>query len=174
MASRMRVQVSPKLNELFRDKFVNRISNNSDFDIFDIIEIQNRIWIDVSTCKLHLYEEIYRTSWQFPFFGWCWSECVMTYVTLAMAAIVCWQSEADCTELKLDQMYETRLTKLSYAAQQVGIAHFYAVTEIKGFSCCLWWMHEWRNLLTSTRVGCQVCHVGSPKWRVTKIWGPRC
>ena len=46
-----------------------------------------------------------------------------------------------------------RLTKLSCAAQQVGIVHFYAVTEIKGLSCRLWWMREWRNLLTSTHVG---------------------
>ena len=36
-----------------------------------------------------------------------------------------------------------------------------AVTEIKELSCCLWWMHEWRNLLTSTNVGYRVCHVGS-------------
>ena len=49
-------------------------------------------------------------------------------------------------------MCEIRLTKLSCAAQQVGIAHFYAVTEIKGLSCRLWWMREWRNLLTSTHV----------------------
>ena len=50
-------------------------------------------------------------------------------------------------------MCEIRLTKLSCAAQQVGIVHFYAVTEIKGLSCRLWWMREWRNLLTSTHVG---------------------
>ena len=62
--------------------------------------------------------------------------------------------------------------KLSCVAQQVGIVHFYAVTEIKGLSCRLWWMHERRNLLTSTHVGHQLCHVGSRKWRITKIWGP--
>ena len=50
-------------------------------------------------------------------------------------------------------MCEIRLTKLSCTAQQVGIVHFYAVTEIKGLSCRLWWMREWRNLLTSTHVG---------------------
>ena len=50
-------------------------------------------------------------------------------------------------------MCEIRLTKLSRAAQQVGIVHFYAVTEIKGLSCRLRWMREWRNLLTSTHVG---------------------
>ena len=46
----------------------------------------------------------------------CWSECDMTSGTLAMAAIVCWQSEADCAESKSDQMCEMRLTnlKLSY------------------------------------------------------------
>ena len=51
------------------------------------------------------------------------------------------------------RMCEIRLTKLSCAAQQVGIVHFYAVTDIKGLSCPLWWMREWRNLLTSTHVG---------------------
>ena len=64
--------------------------------------------------------------------------------------------------------------KLSCAAQQVGIVHFYAVTEIKGLSCHLWWMREWRNLVTSTHVGYRVCHVGSCEWHVTKIWGPMC
>ena len=44
------------------------------------------------------------------------------------------------------RMCEIRLTK-------VGIVHFYAVTEIKGLSCRLWWMREWRNLLTSRHVG---------------------
>ena len=131
MALRMHGQVSPKLNELFGDKFTNRISNNSDFDIFNIIEIQNRIRID-GRIDLYLYQEIYRALWQFLFFGWCWSECDVTYGTLAMAAIVCWQSEADCAELELDQMCKIRLTKLSCAAQQVGIVHFYAVTEIIG------------------------------------------
>ena len=52
-----------------------------------------------------------------------------------------------------NRMCEIRLTKLSCAAQQVGIVHFYAVTEIKGLSCRLWWIREWRNLLTSTHVG---------------------
>ena len=33
-------------NVLVSDKFANRISNNSDFDIFDIIGILNRILID--------------------------------------------------------------------------------------------------------------------------------
>ena len=32
----------------------------------------------VSTCQLHLYQEIYRSSRQLPFFGWCWSECDVT------------------------------------------------------------------------------------------------
>ena len=51
------------------------------------------------------------------------------------------------------RMCEIHLTKLSCAAQQVGIVHFYAVTEINWLSCRLWWMREWRNLLTSTPVG---------------------
>ena len=54
----------------------------------------------VSTCQLHLYQEIYRSSRQLPFFVGCWSECDVTYGILAMAAIVCWQSEADCAESK--------------------------------------------------------------------------
>ena len=52
-------------------------------------------------------------------------------------------------------MCEIRLTKLSCAAQWVGTVHFYAVTEIKGLSCRLWWMREWRKLLTSTHLGCR-------------------
>ena len=107
----------------------------------------------VSTCQLHLYQEIYRSSRQLPFFGWCWSECDVTYGILTMAAIVCWQSEADCADQNWRRMCEIRLIKLSRAAQQVGIVHFYAVTDIKGLSCPLWWMREWRNLLTSTHVG---------------------
>ena len=51
------------------------------------------------------------------------------------------------------RMCEIRMDKLSCAAQQVGIVHLYAVTEIKGLSFRLWWMREWRNLLTSTHVG---------------------
>ena len=51
------------------------------------------------------------------------------------------------------RMCEILLTKLSCVAQQVGIVHFYALTEIKGLSCPLWWMREWRNLLRSTHVG---------------------
>ena len=110
----------------------------------------------VSTCQLHLYQEIYRLSWQLPFFGWCWSECDVTYGILAMAAIV-WLFVDSRRQIARSQnrsrMCEIRLTKLSCAAQQVGIVHFYAVTEIKGLSCRLWWMREWRNLLTSTHVG---------------------
>ena len=56
--------------------------------------------IVVSTCKMYLYQEIYRALRHFLFFGWWWSECDVTYGILAMAAIVCWQSEANCTESK--------------------------------------------------------------------------
>ena len=38
--------VSPKSHELLGDKFANSFSNNSDFDIFDTIEIQNRIRVN--------------------------------------------------------------------------------------------------------------------------------
>ena len=37
---------SPKSHEPLGDKFANCISNNSDFDIFATIEIQNRIWVN--------------------------------------------------------------------------------------------------------------------------------
>ena len=42
----LRGRISPKLDELLGDKFANRISNNEDFDIFDTIQIQNRIRTD--------------------------------------------------------------------------------------------------------------------------------
>ena len=119
-------------------------------------------------------ENICRVSRHFQLFRLCWSECDVASGTLAMAAIVCWQSVAGCAESKSDQICEIRPTNLPYVAQQVGIVHFYAVTEIKGLSCRLRWMDEWRNLLTSPHVGHWLCHVGSREWRVTKIWGPRC
>ena len=151
---------------------MNRISNNSDFAIFENTKSDSYRWsYRPVNCICTKKYNAHRGSFVFC----CrWSECDVTYGTLAMAAIVCWQSEADCAELKLDQMCETRLTKMSCVAQQVGIVHFYAVTEIKGLSCRLWWMREWRNSLSSTHVGCRVCHVGSSEWRVTKIWGLRC
>ena len=71
------------------------------------------------------------------------------------------------------RMCEMHLTKLSCVAQRVGIVHFYAVTEIKGLSCRMWWMRKWRNLLTSTHVGYPVCHTGSRGWRITKIFGSK-
>ena len=91
---------------------------------------------------------------------------------LAMVAIVRLfvDSQRLIAQSKSDQMCEIRLTKLPYVAQQVGIVYFYAVTEIKGLSCRLRWMDEWRNLLTSTHVGHQLCHVGSRERWVTKIW----
>ena len=51
--------------------------------------------------------------------------------------------------------------KLPYVAQQMGIVHFYTVTEIKELSCHLRWMDEWWNFFTSTHVGDRLCHVGS-------------
>ena len=107
----------------------------------------------VSICQLHLYQEIYRSPRQLPFFGRCWSECDVTYGILAMAAIVVESRRQIARSQNRSRMCEIRLTKLSCAAQQVSIVHFYAVTEIKGLSCRLWWMREWRNLLTSTHVG---------------------
>ena len=55
-------------------------------------------------------------------------------------------------------------------AQQVGIVPFYAMTDMKGLPCHLWWMCEWGNLLPSTCGGHRVCHVGNREWWVTKIW----
>ena len=101
----------------------------------------------VSTCQLHLYQEIYRLSRQLPFFGWCWSECAQWRPLFVDSRRQIARSQ------NRSRMCEIRLTKLSCAAQQVGIVHFYAVTEIKGLSCRLWWMREWRNLLTLTHVG---------------------
>ena len=46
MALHMHGLVSPKLHELLGDKFVSFISNNSDFDISDIIEKQKSDWFD--------------------------------------------------------------------------------------------------------------------------------
>ena len=106
----------------------------------------------VSICQPHLYQEIYRLSRQLPFFGWCWSECDVTYRILAMADIVDSRRQIARSQNR-SRMCEIRLTKLSCAAQQVGIVHFYAVTEIKGLSCRLWWKRDWRNLFTSTHVG---------------------
>ena len=95
-------RVSPKLDEHLSDKFANRISNLTKISIFST-QLKYKIGFGpmvVSTCQLQLYQEIYRLSLQLPFFGWCWSEFDVTYGILAMAAIVCWQSEADCAESK--------------------------------------------------------------------------
>ena len=112
----------------------------------------------VSTCQLRLYQEIYHLSQQLPFFGWCWSECDVTY-GIPGTGFSQWRPLFVDSRRQIarsqnrSRMCEIRLTKLSCAAQQVGIVHFYAVTEIKGLSCRLWWMREWRNLLPSTHVG---------------------
>ena len=37
--------------------------------------------------------------------------------------------------------------KLPYVAQQVGIAYFFRLTEIKELSGSLWWIHKGRNEL---------------------------
>ena len=125
---------SPKLHELLGDKFANCISNNSNFNIFYTIEIQNQIWI-VSTSKLYLYQEIYHALRQFPFFG------------VAEASVTSHTGHSQWQPLSVESrrliarnqnqswMCKIRLIKLSCAAQQVGIVHFYGVTEIKGLSC---------------------------------------
>ena len=85
----------------------------------------------ISTCKLHLHWISTMHSDTFEFFGRCWSKCNVTSGTLAVLAIVCWQSEADCTESKSDQICEMHLIKLSFAVKQVVIVSFYTV-RIKG------------------------------------------
>ena len=93
--------VSPKSHKVLGDKFANCFSNNSDFDIFDTIEIQNRIRvngrIDLWTVFVPINIPCIAAV---SVFRLGWSECDVTYGTLAMAAIVCWQSEADCAEPK--------------------------------------------------------------------------
>ena len=148
--------VSPKSHELLGDKFANCISNNSDYDIFDTIEIQNRIQdnsrIDLWTVFVPRNIPCIAAV---SVFGWV--EASVTWHT----GLSQWRPLfVDSRRLiarsqNRSRMCEIRLTKLPCAAQQVGIVHFYAVTEIKGLSCCLRWIREWRNLLTSTHVGYQ-------------------
>ena len=93
--------VSPKSHELLGDKFANCISNNSDFDTFDTIEIQNRIRVNgrIDLWSVFAARNIPCVA-AVSVFRLGWRECDVTYGTLAMAAIVCWQSEADCAEPK--------------------------------------------------------------------------
>ena len=104
----------------------------------------------VSTCELYLYQEIYRASRQFPFFGWV-EASVMWHMGLSQWRPLFVDSRRLIVRSQnRSRMCEIRLTNLSCAAQWVGIVHFYAMTEIKGLSCHLRWIREWRNLLTST------------------------
>ena len=93
--------VWPKSHKLLGDKFANYISNNSHFYIFDTIEIPNRIRVNG---RIDLWTVFVPRNIPYiaavSVFRLGWSECDMTYRTLAMAAIVCWQSEADCAEPK--------------------------------------------------------------------------
>ena len=106
-----------KLHEFLGYKFTNHISNNSDFDISDIIEIQNHIDLMVlSTCKLYLYQEIDRTSQHFSVF---WLVLKQVWRTIrdssngghCLLTVRGWNRS---------QMCEIHLTKLSCVAQQVG------------------------------------------------------
>ena len=137
--------------------------------------VRHLFWrLVISTCQLLLYQEIYRSSRSCHFSAGV--EASVTWHT----GFSQWQPlfvdsrKQIARSQNRSRMCEIHQTKLSCAAQQVGIVHFYAVTDIKVLSCHLWWMREWRNLLTSTHVGLQVCHTGSRGWRVTKIFGPRC
>ena len=101
--------VSPKSHELLGDKFANCISNNSDFDIFDTTEIQNRIRVNghIDLWTLFVPRNVPCIA-AVSVFRLGWSECDVTYGTLAMAAIVCWQSEADYTEPKSEPNVRNR------------------------------------------------------------------
>ena len=93
--------VWPKSHELLGDKFANCISNKSHFDIFDTTEIQNRNRVNgrIDLWTVFVPRNIPCIA-AVSVFRLGWSECDVTYGTLAMAAIVCWQSEADCAEPK--------------------------------------------------------------------------
>ena len=107
----------------------------------------------VSTCQLHLYQEI----------------CIPFIAAVAVFRLVLkgvWRDIRNSRNgghclltvggrlrgVKIGAEY-VKYAWLSCPARPKCIVHFYAVTEIKGFSCRLWWMCEWRNLLTSTHVG---------------------
>ena len=151
----LRGRVSPKLDERLGDKFANRISNNLRFRHFR----HNR----------NTKSDSDRWSYQ-PFNCICTKKytvhCGSCRFSAGVEASVTWHTRfSQWQPLFVDsqrqivrsqnrsRMCEIGLTKLSCAAQQVGIVHFYALSEIKGLSCRLWWLREWRNLLTSTHVG---------------------
>ena len=106
----------------------------------------------VSTCQLHLYEEIYRSSRQLPFFGWCWSEwrdirdsrnggnCLLTVGGRLRGVKI----GAECVK------YAWLSCPVRPSRWVLCISMQW---QIKGLSCRLWWMREWRNLLTSIHVG---------------------
>ena len=168
--------VSPKLHELLGDKFPNCISNNSDSDIFDTIEIQNRNRVN---SRIDLWTVFVPRNIPcivaVSFFGWV--EASVTWHT----GLSQWRPLfVDSRRLiarsqNRSRMCEIRLTKLPCAAQRVGIAYFYAVTEIKGLSCRLRWIHEWRNLLTLTKLPCAAQQMGIAYfYAVTEIKGLSC
>ena len=172
----LRGRVSPKLDELLGDKFANRISNNLRFRHFwhnRNTKSDSDRWSYRPVDCICTNKSVHRGSCRF-------SAGVEASVT-RHTGFSRWRPLFVDSRRQIarsqnrSRMCEIRLTKLPCATQQVGIVHFYAVTDIKGLSCPLWWMHEWRNLLTSTHVHrLPVCHTGSREWSVTKIWGPRC
>ena len=85
------------------------------------IEIQNLISIHRLYQHLNCIctEKIRHASRHFQFFGWGWSEYDVISGTLAMAAIVCWQSKADCAESKSNQMCEIHLSYSTWPSRWV-------------------------------------------------------
>ena len=74
--------VSPKSHEILGDKFANCFSNNSDFDIFDTIEIQNRIRVNgrIDLWTVFVPRNIPCIA-AVSVFRLGWSECEVTYGT---------------------------------------------------------------------------------------------
>ena len=167
--------VSPKLHEFLGYKSAN-ISNNSDFDISDIIEIQN--WIDLmvlSTCKLYLYQEIDCTSWHFSIFRlvlkWVWRDirdsrngghCLLTVRGWLHGVKI----RAICVKyfwLSCPAWPSRRVLCISKQWLRLKSCHVTCDECVSGEICSL--QHMWVT---------RVCDVGSRELQVTKIWGPRC
>ena len=66
-----------------------------------------------------------------------WTEIAQTLVTHFGTLLFVDSRRQIAQSQNRRRMCEIRLTKLSCAAQQESIVHFYAVTDIKGLSCPL-------------------------------------
>ena len=96
-------RVSPKLDERLGDKFANRISNNLRFRHFrhnrNYTKLDSDRWsYRPVNCICTKKYTVYCGSCRFS--AGVEASVTWPYGILAMAAIVCWQSEADCAESK--------------------------------------------------------------------------